>query len=119
MPAVQGFIKDGRLKALAVGSDTRFTLLPDVPTMAEAGGGADTLIPTFFAFAAPAGTPPAIVNRLNAEMRKAIADPAIAEKFTTAGLVPNGSTPEQMTAIVKSDVPRFDALVKAIGIKPE
>ena len=119
VPAVQGFIKDGRLKAIAVGSDKRFSLLPDVPTMAEAGGGADTLIPTFFAFAAPAGTPPAIVNKLNAEMRKAIADPAIAEKFTAAGLVPNGSTPEQMTAIVKSDVPHFAALVKAIGIKPE
>ncbi len=119
VPAVQGFIKDGRLKAIAVGSDKRFALLPDVPTMAEVGGGADTLIPTFFAFAAPAGTPPAIVNKLNAEMRKAIADPAIAEKFIAAGLVPNGSTPEQMTAIVRNDVPHFAALVKAIGIKPE
>jgi len=119
VPAVQGFIKDGRLKAIAVGSDKRFALLPDVPTMAEVGGGADTLIPTFFAFAAPAGTPPAIVNKLNAEMRKAIADPAIAEKFIAAGLVPNGSTPEQMTAIVRADVPHFAALVKAIGIKPE
>ncbi|MFO1415271.1 MAG: tripartite tricarboxylate transporter substrate binding protein [Burkholderiales bacterium] len=119
VPAVQGFIKDGRLKAIAVGSDKRFALLPDVPTMAEEGGGADTLIPTFFAFAAPAGTPPAIVNKLNAELRKALADPAIAEKFIAAGLVPNGSTPEQMTAIVKSDVPRFATLVKQIGIKPE
>ncbi len=119
VPAVQGFIKDGRLKAIAVGSDKRFALLPDVPTMAEVGGGADTLIPTFFAFAAPAGTPPAIVNKLNAEMRKAIADPAIAERFVAAGLVPNGSTPEQMTAIVHNDVPHFAALVKAIGIKPE
>jgi len=119
VPAVQGFIKDGRLKAIAVGSDKRFALLPDVPTMAEAGGGADTLIPTFFAFAAPAGTPPAIVNKLNAELRRALADPAMADKFIAAGLVPNGSTPEQMTAIVKADVPRFNALVKAIGIKPE
>jgi tripartite-type tricarboxylate transporter receptor subunit TctC len=119
VPAVQGFIKDGRLKAIAVGSDKRFALLPDVPTMAEAGGGADTLIPTFFAFAAPAGTPPVIVNKLNAELRRALADPAMAEKFIAAGLVPNGSTPEQMTAIVKADVPRFNALVKAIGIKPE
>ncbi|MFO1397418.1 MAG: tripartite tricarboxylate transporter substrate binding protein [Burkholderiales bacterium] len=119
VPAVQGFIKDGRLKAIAVGSDKRFALLPDVPTMAEVGGGADTLIPTFFAFAAPPGTPPAIVNKLNAELRKALADPAVAERFIAAGLVPNGSTPEQMTAIVKADVPHFAALVKAIGIKPE
>jgi tripartite-type tricarboxylate transporter receptor subunit TctC len=119
VPAVQGFIKDGRLRALAVGSDKRFSLLPDVPTMAEAGGGADTLIPTFFALVAPAGTPPAIVNKLNAEMRKALADPAISERFIAAGLVPTGSTPEAMTATVKSDVARFNALVKSIGIKPE
>jgi tripartite-type tricarboxylate transporter receptor subunit TctC len=119
VPAVQGFIKDGRLRALAVGSEKRFALLPDVPTMAEAGGGADTLIPTFFALAAPAGTPPAIVAKLNAEMKKALADPAIAERFTAAGLVPVGSSSEAMTNIVKQDVPHFNALVKAIGIKPE
>jgi tripartite-type tricarboxylate transporter receptor subunit TctC len=119
VPAVQGFIKDGRLRALAVGSDKRFALLPDVPTMAEAGADSDILVPTYFALAAPAGTPPAIVAKLNAEMRKALADPAVAEKFATAGLVVNGSTPEAMTNLVKQDVPRFGALVKAIGIKPE
>ena len=119
VPAVQGFIKDGRLRALAVGSDKRFVLLPDVPTLGEAGGGADTLIPTYFAFAAPAGTPPAIVAKLNAELKKALADPAIAEKLTAAGLVPNGGSPEAMTNTVKQDVARFGALVQSIGIKPE
>jgi tripartite-type tricarboxylate transporter receptor subunit TctC len=87
--------------------------------MAEAGADSDILVPTYFALAAPAGTPPAIVAKLNAEMRKALADPAVAEKFATAGLVVNGSTPEAMTNLVKQDVPRFGALVKAIGIKPE
>ena len=119
VPAVQGFIKDGRLRALAVGADKRFALLPDVPTMKEAGVDGDILVPTYFALAAPAGTPPAIVAKLNAEMKKALADPAVAEKFATAGLVVNGSSPEAMTNLVKSDVPRFGALVKAIGIKPE
>lgn len=119
VPAVQGFIKDGRLRALAVGSDKRFVLLPDVPTMGEAGGGADTLIPTYFALAAPAGTPPAVVAKLNAEMRKALALPDVAEKLVNVGLVPTGSSSEAMTAEVKQDVPRFGALVKSIGIKPE
>jgi tripartite-type tricarboxylate transporter receptor subunit TctC len=85
----------------------------------EAGGGADTLVPTYFALAAPAGTPPAIVARLNAEMKKALADPVVAERFIAAGLVPTGSSAESMTNTVKTDVPRFNALVKSIGIKPE
>jgi tripartite-type tricarboxylate transporter receptor subunit TctC len=77
------------------------------------------LIPTFFAFAAAAGTPPAIVAKLNAELKKALADPAIADKLTNAGLVVNGGSPEAMTNTVKQEVPHFAALVKSIGIKPE
>jgi tripartite-type tricarboxylate transporter receptor subunit TctC len=79
----------------------------------------DILVPTFFALLAPAGTPPAIVARLNAEMKKALADPAIAERLTAAGLVVNGSSPEVMANTVRQDNARFGALVKAIGIKPE
>jgi tripartite-type tricarboxylate transporter receptor subunit TctC len=119
VPAVQGFIKDGRLRALAVGADKRFAVLPDVPTMTEAGASADILVPTYFALLAPAGTPPAIVARLNAEMKKALADPQVVERLAGAGLVPNGGSPDQMAASVKSDLPRFQSLVKSIGIKPE
>ncbi|HTP98852.1 MAG TPA: tripartite tricarboxylate transporter substrate binding protein [Casimicrobiaceae bacterium] len=119
VPAVQGFIKEGRLKALAVGSDKRFAVLPDVPTMSEAGASNDILIPTYFALLAPAGTPPAIVARLNTEMKAALADPAVAERLASAGLVPDGSTPDAMAQSLKRDVPRFAELVKKIGIKPE
>jgi tripartite-type tricarboxylate transporter receptor subunit TctC len=119
VPAVQGFIKDGRLRALAVGSDKRFAVLPDVPTMAEAGAGNDILVPTYFALLAPANTPAPIVAKLNAELKKALADPAVAERLAGAGLVPVGSTPEAMAASVKQDLPRFAELVKRIGIKPE
>jgi tripartite-type tricarboxylate transporter receptor subunit TctC len=59
------------------------------------------------------------VAKLNAELKKALADPAIAEKLTASGLVPNGGSPEAMTNTVKQDVPRFNTLVKSIGIKPE
>jgi len=119
VPAVQGFIKDGRLRALAVGSDKRFAVLPDVPTMKELGAPDDILVPTYFALLAPAGTPPAIVARLNAEMKKAISDSAVAERLAGAGLVPQGGSPEAMAASLKQDVPRFAELVKKIGIKPE
>ena len=119
VPAVQGFIKDGRLVALAVGSDKRFAVLPDVPTMSEAGAPSDILVPTYFALLAPAGTPPAIVAQLDAEMRKALADPAVAERLAGAGLVPVGGTPDALGASLREDVPKFAALVKRIGIKPE
>lgn len=118
-PSVLGFIKEGRLRALAVGADRRMSLLPEVPTLAEAGGQADTLIPVFFALAAPAGTPPEIVAKLNAEMKRALASPEVAEKLVASGLVPTGSTPAEMARTVAQDNERFRALVKAIGLKPE
>ena len=119
VPAVQGFIREGRLRALAVGADKRFPTLPEVPTMQEAGASNDILVPTYFALLAPAGTPPAIVARLNEEMKKAVADQHVTERLGGAGLLPVGSSPEQMAASVKSDLPRFQTLVKSIGIKPE
>jgi tripartite-type tricarboxylate transporter receptor subunit TctC len=119
VPAVQGFIKDGRLRALAVGSDKRFAVLPNVPTMKEAGAPDDILVPTYFALLSPAHTPAPIVARLNAELRKALADPTVVERLSDAGLVMVGSTPEAMAASVRQDVPRFAELVKKIGIKPE
>jgi tripartite-type tricarboxylate transporter receptor subunit TctC len=119
VPAVQAFIKDGRLRALAVGSDKRFAVLPDVPTMAEAGASNDILLPTYFALLAPANTPAPVIARLNAELKKALADPVVAERLSGAGLIPIGSTPEAMAASVKADLPRFAALVKKIGIQPE
>jgi tripartite-type tricarboxylate transporter receptor subunit TctC len=104
---------------LAVGSDERLALLPDVPTTREAGLASQPLIPTFFALSAPAGTPPAIVDRLNEELRRALQSPDVDEKLRAAGLVPDGGSPAAMTRVVAEDVQRFAALVKAIGISPE
>ncbi|MGE0315142.1 MAG: Bug family tripartite tricarboxylate transporter substrate binding protein [Lautropia sp.] len=118
-PSVLGFLREGRLRAIAVGSARRLSLLPDVPTMAEAGLGADVLLPTWFAFSAPAGTPDEIVARLNAEMRRALAAPEVVEQLSRNGLVPYGSTPQAMASTVREDVARFAAITKAIGLKPE
>jgi tripartite-type tricarboxylate transporter receptor subunit TctC len=118
-PSLLGHIKEGRVRAIAIGSARRSPLLPDVPTMAEVGGGGDTLVPTYFGFAAPAGTPKAIVNRLSAEIKKALAGGDSGEKLGQLGLDASGSTPEEMFATVKSDMARFSKLVNAIGIQPE
>jgi len=117
--AVLGFIREGRLRALAIGAPTRSPLLPTVPTLAEAGGDNDTLVPTYFAFALPAKTPAAIVARLHEAMRSAVRAPEVAEKLATAGLEPTGGTGAELTELVKRDIPRFRAIVQNIGIQPE
>jgi tripartite-type tricarboxylate transporter receptor subunit TctC len=118
-PSLLGFINNGRLRALAVGSDKRLVLLPDVPTVKEAGLSSQPLIPTYFALAAPARTPPAIVDRLNQELRRALQLPEVVDKLRAAGLVANGGSPKAMAQIVAEDVERFAALVKDIGLEPE
>lgn len=111
-------LQDGRIRAIAVGAEKRSSSLPNVPTMAEAGGG-DTLASTFFGFAAPKGTPPDIVTRLSAEIRKIVETPDVAQRLRGAGLEPLGNTPAEMTAMVQGDIVRFGRLVKDIGIQPE
>jgi len=117
VPAVQGFIKDGRLRALAVGSDKRFALLPDVPTMAEAGADSDILVPTYFALAAPAGTPPAIVAKWNADVTKILNSPDVRAKFVADGAEPSPNTPEQFAQMIAAELAKYAKIVKASGAK--
>lgn len=118
-PAAFGLLRENKLVALAVGADKRLDLLPHVPTLGETGIAPDTLLPAFFAMAAPKGTPPPVIDRLSSELKRALADPAVTERLSTSGLTPVGGTPEDMRQVVAQDNTRFAALVKAIGIKPE
>ena len=114
-----GFVRDGRLRALAVGSEARVSQFPNVATIGEAGGGADTLLPTFWGLAAPAGTPAPIIERLNSELKRALALPDVAEKLEQNGLAPAYGTPEALGTVMANDVAHFGKLVKAIGITPQ
>ncbi|MCC6474325.1 MAG: tripartite tricarboxylate transporter substrate binding protein [Burkholderiales bacterium] len=116
---VIGHVRSGKLRAIAVGSPKRLALLPDVPTLAESGVAEDVLPPTFFAFVLAAGTPRPIVARLSSEIHRIVQSKEVSERLVNAGLVPFGSTPEEMAEIVKRDVARFARAVKAIGIQPE
>ena len=116
---VLGFIRDGRLRALAIGAPVRSALLPDVPTLAEAGADDDTLVPTYFAFALPAKTPAAIVARLHGAMRRAVRAKEVSERLVTAGLEPAGGTGEELLALVRRDIPRFRRIIQNTGIQPE
>jgi tripartite-type tricarboxylate transporter receptor subunit TctC len=121
--AVLGFIRDGRLRALAIGEKRRSPLLPAVPTLAEAGAqfrlDDDTLAPTYFAFALPAKTPRAIARKLHDAKRRAAHSPEVAEKLSAAGLDPTGGTGEELAALVARDIPRFRRIIQNIGIQPE
>jgi tripartite-type tricarboxylate transporter receptor subunit TctC len=117
--AVLGFIRDGRLRALAIGAPGRSPLLPNVPTLAEAGGDDDTLVPTYFAFALPARTPAAAAARLHEAMRTAVKTPELAERLYQAGLEPAGGTGAELLEIVRRDIPRFRGIIQNIGIQPE
>jgi tripartite-type tricarboxylate transporter receptor subunit TctC len=116
---VLGFVRDGRLRALAIGAKQRSALLPDVPTLAEAGADEDVLASTYFAFALPARTPPAVVEIHQREMKRALAAPEVAERLARAGLEPAGTSGAELLELVKHDIPRFRRIIQDIGIQPE
>ena len=117
-PAVLPHIKSGRLRALAVSSPQRLPTLPEVPTVAESG------YPGFeadqwYGVVAPAGTPPALVARLNAEINRALALPEVAQQLATEGAVPTPATPEAFGALIAREIPRWAKVVKAGNVKPD
>jgi tripartite-type tricarboxylate transporter receptor subunit TctC len=92
-------------------------LLPDVPTVAEAGvPGYEASV--WWGLVAPAKTPPEIVRQLNAETNAALASPAIANKLAELGVVVTAGTPDQFTAFIKSQTELWSGLIKSAGIQP-
>ena len=117
-PAVLPHIKSGRLRALAVSSPQRIPTLPDVPTVGESGfpgWEADQ----WYGVVAPAGTPAAVVNRLNAEINKALALPDVAQQLAVEGAVPTPGTPQAFADLIKRELPRWAEVVKAGNVKPD
>jgi tripartite-type tricarboxylate transporter receptor subunit TctC len=116
-PTVISQIKEGKLKALAVTSSERSPLLPQLPTLQESGV-KDYEVNTWFGFVAPAGTPPEIIARLHAALAKAVALPAIREKLASQGfdLVPT-QPPSALTRVLRDDLEKWPAVIKASGAK--
>jgi len=112
--------KSGKLRALAVAGSERTALLPDVPTIADAGGLPGYSIDVWFGVLAPAGTPRAIVDRLNTEINAIVRDPnVVRDRFVPVGLSPVGSTPERFMEVMKSDLAKYARIAKNANIKPE
>lgn len=113
MPLVKG----GKLKALAVTSPERSSAAPNLPTMAQAGlPGFEVLL--WFALYAPAGTPPAIVQKLQAEVAKAFADPQLRDPLVRDGVDVIVSTPQQLAQFQRAEIAKYARLVKELGLKP-
>jgi tripartite-type tricarboxylate transporter receptor subunit TctC len=118
IPGVAGYIQSGRLRQLAITSTDPSPLRPGLPTMSAAG------LPGFESFVlsgtfAPAGTPAPVVNRLNQEIVRAINLPDIKEKFLALGIETVGNSPQEATAMVKSEIAKVAKLIKDAGIRTQ
>lgn len=115
LPSVTQHIKSGALNALAVSTAKRTPILPDVPSIAETIDGFN--VDSWYGMFAPAGTPPAIVKKMQEAVAKAAQDKQIQEAFNAIGAVVVGSPPEELDAIVKREVVMWKALAKEANIK--
>jgi tripartite-type tricarboxylate transporter receptor subunit TctC len=111
-------IRNGRLRPLGVSSAKRSKTLPDVPTISEAGVPGYEMAPWIGVFA-PAGTPKPIVDRLNAEINKALHEPDIVQKLEAQALDPWPSTPEEFSRKIRADFEKYAKLIKLSGAKIE
>ena len=118
VPPLLPHVKASKLRALAVGTATRLPLLPELPTIAEAG------VPGYeatqwFGVLAPAAMPKEVVARPNAEIIKVLQRPEVRERLASEAAEPVGNTPEQFQAFIKAEIARWAPVVKASGARPD
>jgi tripartite-type tricarboxylate transporter receptor subunit TctC len=116
LSAIVGNVRAGQLRAVGVTSATRAPALPDVPTLAEAGlPGFDAA--TWFALVAPAGTPLDIRQRLNAEVKRALALSDVKQRYADLGMTVDDSTPDSVDAYIKSEIAKWTKVIRDADIK--
>src|SRR6185295_8435102 len=116
--SVTPHIKSGRLNALGVTSARRSPVLPDIPTIAEAGVPGYEMT-SWTALFAPKGTPAAVVTRLNTEITQALRPPDVIETLNAQGLEPIGGPPDNLARLVSSELVKWAKVIKAANIRAD
>jgi tripartite-type tricarboxylate transporter receptor subunit TctC len=112
------FLQGGKVRAIAVTSAKRLPVLPDAPTMTESGF-AGIALDVWFGLVAPAGTPDAVIGKLNSAFVQAMRDPQIVRQMTDQGAEAAATTPAEFAAFIASETERFGKVVRAVGAKAE
>jgi len=112
-------VEAGKLVMLAAGGTARASATPNVPSLAEAAGIRDIDTDIWYGLYAPARTPAAVVDRLNADVNRVLRMPDVADTLGKQGLTPTGGTAEALGELTKSDLGRWTAVVRAANIKPD
>ena len=115
MAEVVGYLDGSRLRPLAVTTPNRSSRIPDVPAIAEVLPGYEIVL--WNGIFAPAGTPPAVVEKLNAAIKTVLKDPAISKKLAEQGSTPVGNSPEEFKKVVDAEIPKWGNLIKMSGAK--
>ena len=116
MPSVLPHVTSGKLKGIAVGSAKRSPAAPEIPTVAEAGVAGFEYV-TWYGLFAPAATPKDIITRLNTEVVRMLADPELAQRFSSQGAEPSSTTPEQLAAFQREEHERWKRVIQSARIK--
>jgi len=111
-------VKAGKMKMLATASKERLADYPQVPTVKESGG-PDLVVETWVGLMAPAGTPAAVIEKLNAGITQALKDPELVSKFAALGIEPQGSTPAELQKRIGDELSEVEARMKRLGISIE
>ncbi|CAN5548969.1 tripartite tricarboxylate transporter substrate binding protein [soil metagenome] len=111
-----GILRAGKVKLLAIASDKRLSSQPDVPTVTEAGGPAGYEVDSWVGFAAPAKTPVAILEKVNAGIARALAEPAVKERFAGLGYETSPSTAAEFKALALRDLKKYTEIIRINGI---
>ena len=109
-------VKSGKLRAIAVTGLRRFSELPEIPTVSEAGV-PGYVVNGWYGILAPAGTPRDIINKLNAEIAKVVQHPATKERYASVGVEPVTSSPQEFGAFLKSEIEKWSRVIKSAGVR--